>query len=267
MDRDSRLACLTLDLEPDYGRTGTCAAFAHSERLCSIIEQNRAKLTVFVVGKLLDEPHQAISDLAGINSEFALHSYSHDLSRIPDSTEEVKKAKAAYQKRFHRAPAGYRAPQGRIARDHFQVLSQEGFTFDSSVIPSWRPGVYCHLASPTLPYYVGNVLEVPFSVLPHFRLPLVMSYLKVLGGAYKVAVAVLGLPRIVIFAFHLHDLFPTPSCCQLPWPYRAAHGRNEAQALGIFEAFVALLAAKGYTFVTMSELAEQFPRKVVPGGA
>ncbi len=255
-----KIACLTLDLEQDYGRTTTYDCFAHVEKLCEVLLKHEAKLTSFVAGKILDEKHDIIDKLSKIDTEFALHSYTHNILETQDTEMEIKRAKAAYRNYFGRNPIGYRAPQGRISEIHFKALRAEGFVFDSSMIPTLRPGVYNNLTSPTQPYYVEGVLEIPFSVIPLIRLPLIMSYMKLLGRAYNLLLRIFGLPSIVVFDFHLHDLFKAESLNELPVKYRIVHNRNASEALGIFNSFVALLRSKGYDFLTMGQLADKLSK-------
>jgi hypothetical protein len=252
-----RIACLTLDLEQDYGRIDAYACFAHVDKLCEILLKREAKLTAFVVGRILDERHEVINKLTQFGTDFALHSYSHNLVGDQDTEEEVKRSKKSYENYFGQAPLGYRAPQGRISKAHFKVLREQGFVFDASVIPSWRPGIYSNLTSPLHPYCVESVLEIPFSVIPRIRLPLIMSYIKLLGRAYTFLMSIFGLPHIVVFDFHLHDLFKTESFEKLPMKYRIIHNRNASEALGLFDTFVALLGSQGFNFLTMSELADK----------
>ena len=253
-----RIACITLDLEQDYGRTDAYICSTRVAELCQVLLRHEVKLTAFVVGKILDERHQVIETLAQIGTEFALHSYSHNLAKTPDTGIEIKRAKVAYEDYFGQAPQGYRSPQCRTAKTHFQILEEKGFLFDSSIIPAWRPGVYSNLTAPLHPYHIGNILEIPFSVIPQIRLPLVMSYMKLLGVGYDVLIKAFGLPHIVVFGFHMHDLFKTESLDKLPMKYRVIHNRNASQALVIFDSFLSLLRGKGYIFTTMGQLAERF---------
>lgn len=257
MKDTGRIACLTLDLEQDYGRIDAYACFAHVDKLCEVLIKREAKLTAFIVGRILDERHEVINKLTQFGADFALHSYSHNLVADQDTEEEIKKSKKAYENYFGQAPSGYRAPQGRISKAHFKVLKEEGFVFDASVVPSWRPGIYNNLTTPPHPYCVENVLEIPFSVIPRIRLPLIMSYIKLLGRAYTSLITIFGLPDIVVFDFHLHDLFKTESFEKLPMKYRIIHSRNASEALEIFDTFVAFLRSQGFSFLTMSELADK----------
>jgi hypothetical protein len=49
---------------------------------------------------------------------------------------------------------------------------QAGYSYDSSVNPTWVPGRYNNLSLPRSTYYDENMLRVPASVSPRLRIPL-----------------------------------------------------------------------------------------------
>ena len=81
--------------------------------------------------------------------------------------------------------------------------------------------------------------------------------MKLLGRWYGLLLRLMGTPDIVVFGFHLHDLFQTDSIGDLPRPYRMFHGRNAGNALERLERFLGLLREAGYAFCNMRELAER----------
>ena len=123
-------------------------------------------------------------------------------------------------------------------------------------MPSWRPGVYSNMSAPSLPYYTNGLIEIPFSVIPAIHLPLTMSYIKVFGKMYRFLLTAFGFPRVLIFNFHLHDIFSTASLNQLPFAYQIFHRRNAKNALEMLKRFFILLKHKGYEFLHMKRLVE-----------
>jgi hypothetical protein len=60
----------------------------------------------------------------------------------------------------------------------------DGYEFDASVFPSWRPGQFNNLGSHPAPTYRhdSRVLEVLFTVYPSvFPIPTALSYCQLLG--------------------------------------------------------------------------------------
>jgi hypothetical protein len=88
---------------------------------------------------------------------------------------------------------GFRAPSFDFADDHFELLSETGYEYDSSVvacrsIPGWYGGQY-ELQQPA-PASTVNALapesigEVPLAVMPGLRLPLTGTWIRFFGVRY-----------------------------------------------------------------------------------
>ena len=264
----TRLVCFSLDLEPDFGgRTGTAEVFGdrvHFDRWAEVVRRYDLKLTVFVVGNLLDRPPEEtdhiVERLADLGAEFELHAYTHDLSSRADQAEEIRRGKAAFRRRFGRDPLGYRAPQGRISARELMILAAEGFAYDSSIFPSLRPGVFNNLRFPAGPSYLAGpaIVEFPVAVVPRVRLPVALSYIKLLGpSAYRLLSRVFGLPPVLVFVLHLHDLFPVASLELLPARHRLKWLRNRERGIEVFEGFVRHIVEMGYQSLYMSDLLER----------
>jgi peptidoglycan/xylan/chitin deacetylase (PgdA/CDA1 family) len=258
-----RIACWTLDLEPDFLSDNTHEVFWDDERFGrfeAFMLQNHLPLTVFVVARMLEEGLPVKTRFERIATEFELHSYSHDLSS-PDSLHEITKGKRIYTLHFGQPPRGYRAPTGAISHDGLQILHREGFHYDASVFPAWRPELgYNFRRLPNEPFCFEEfpgLIELPFATVPKIRAVLSLSYLKLLGlQFYKAAFRVLGLPQVIVFDSHLYDYFPTTTVNSLPrtdWR-RLALTRNQANTMNLVQQLFDYLADNGYTFATMGEL-------------
>jgi hypothetical protein len=51
-------------------------------------------------------------------------------------------------------------------------IQAAGYAYNSSMNPTYLPGRYNNLGQPRLPYYAGNLLNIPVSVTPGVRFPL-----------------------------------------------------------------------------------------------
>lgn len=65
---------------------------------------------------------------------------------------------------------GFRKPRFE-AVDRKEILAA-GYTYNSSENPIWLPGRYMHLFKPRLPYFSGELLNLPISTSPLIRYPL-----------------------------------------------------------------------------------------------
>ena len=84
----NRIACLTLDIEPDYGQDHIRGwhlvdkiLLDDSEGLNSLFNPLDIKLTTFVVGEIIKEEPTIVDSLNIANAEIELHSFNHLMNR------------------------------------------------------------------------------------------------------------------------------------------------------------------------------------------
>jgi hypothetical protein len=192
-----------------------------------------------------------------MGAEFGPHSLTHDLS-AQGSEREVRGSIQAFADFFGSQPEGYRSAQGRVSRVMLEMLEEEGIVYDSSVMPSLRPGVYSNLDKPTGPFrWQGlSLVELPMGTLPRVRVPTALSYIKILGRRVFHAVQKLvGLPRPLVFLLHPLDLTYHPEAYSgLSPSLKLAYWRNRGQSWEILEWYLAWLQDAGYRFGYLSEL-------------
>jgi peptidoglycan/xylan/chitin deacetylase (PgdA/CDA1 family) len=254
-----RYACFTLDYELDYG--GRVSAFdtLHDrqghKKLRALLDRCGAPLSAFVQTSVLNDYSDALSVLHTLASEVHSHSHTHATQNF-DSQFELSHSLNVLSKIFKQDAYGYRAPYGKLYEGDEDLLKQLGYSFDSSIFPSIRPGKFNHLGAPIEPYFWENGLrEFPFAVLPKVRLILGISYMKLFGPSlYRWLIKAVGLPEVLIFYGHMHDYFPTSAPLEFSPPLRYAFGRHGGQTFQITRDFLELLQTKGYEFVTMNQL-------------
>ncbi len=268
-----KLACVTLDMEPDYGDPEKRIRLLENpellERYASIINKYSAKVTMFTVTNLIETFGNYFNDLSSrIPLEFSVHSHTHDPHNAC-SLEEVRASRDAYKKFTGSQPLGYRAPIGRIDKDGLGHLLDHGFEYDASVYPSIRPGEfgYFNLHMPNTPFRVTradgkSLVEFPFTAIEKIRVVFALSYAKLFGwGAYALMLKVFGLPNATLLLSHPHDFYfasiPNSTTSGLE---RAALSRNSKHAFDYFENMLQALAAMGYEFVFVSDLYRQVKR-------
>jgi peptidoglycan/xylan/chitin deacetylase (PgdA/CDA1 family) len=187
----SKLACITLDTEPDHNDPEKRVRLFEDpelfEKYVAIINRHKLKVTMFTVASLFDRYSEHFKKLESrIPLEYAVHSYSHDPYN-GCSLDEVVRSVEAFGKFSGRSPQGYRAPIGQIDKDGLGHLLNHGFEYDSSVYTSIRPGEfgYFKLHMPNVPFRVtrgeSSLVEYPFTSLSVVRIPLALSYVKLVG--------------------------------------------------------------------------------------
>jgi peptidoglycan/xylan/chitin deacetylase (PgdA/CDA1 family) len=258
---EEKIACLTLDLENDwyFDKPGyDHLTLKYIDNFINIVKSLDVPLTVFVVGKTLERFPATINKLdRELESEFHLHSYQHDTSKSYNFRSEIQNGKDAFASHFGLEPVGYRAPQGNIEPSELLILEQEGFRFDSSVFPSYRPGIYNNLNKPIVPFYpdeTNELIEIPIAVSPTTRIPLSHSYLKLFGSPFIKYLKSTSLPNPLVFNIHLQDLYRTASHDQLSQPKNFIFKRNLDRSIEIFTDFIIHLKKKGYSFVPITDI-------------
>lgn len=264
------LACITLDMEPDYGdpqkQIRLLENLDYFERYVSIINKYSAKVTMFTVTNLFETREALFHKLTTrIPLEYSVHSHTHDPYNAC-SLDEIRNSKQAYQKFTNKNPIGYRAPIGRITKDGLGYLLDHDFNYDASVYPSIRPGEfgYSNLNMPNTPFEVTrkdgkSLIEFPFTAVEKIRIIFALSYVKLLGwGLYSLLLRFFGLPNFTLLLSHPHDFYfaeiPNSTVKGIE---NIALSRNSNKSFEYFEKMIKYLHQQGYEFVFVSELLKE----------
>jgi polysaccharide deacetylase family protein (PEP-CTERM system associated) len=145
------------------------------DRIISMFDDLQVQGTFFILGGTAERYPSIMDAIKDAGHEIASHGYYHDLNTIDTDIfrEDIQK----FKKNVYAHPKGFRFPNYIFQQDVLDVLSEEGFLYDSSVVPSHNiPGWYGDPQAPREPHYhqVGNnhgIMEFPISVLPYLRLP------------------------------------------------------------------------------------------------
>jgi len=251
---------MTLDFELDYGgRTPECNTLlekAGHRDLRDRLDRLEAPLSAFVQTSLLEDYSDAVEVLKTLAVEVHSHSHDPDPGHSPGDVGFAQSLRLL-SKHFPQDQYGYRAPFGKLYPGDVEKIRENGFAFDASLFPSFRPGKFNNLGAKTEPHRWDNgLLELPFAVMPFTRLIIGVSYMKLFGPSlYRWQAKLTGLPRVLVFYAHPHDWFPTNATEGFSPLLRAAFNRNKNKGLEITERWLQFLKDQGYTFVTMNELA------------
>lgn len=255
---NDKIACVTLDLETDHGpKTRNYFAHEHVCEVARILSRLNIPLTVFVTGEIIESNLPIIDDLMKIDAEFELHCYDH---RRQDTINDIKKSIKIFEKRFNKRPLGYRGFLYVISDDVIRFLIDEGFRYDSSCVPSFRPFVYNNIREQRKPYFIGDTrfLEIPVSTFPFIRYPVTMSYLQLIGKInFMLLDKLFKMPEPLIFEFHMHDIFLTQSVNELPALWQRLYFHNHKSgggALNMFSFILERIISKQYRFVNLKSL-------------
>jgi polysaccharide deacetylase family protein (PEP-CTERM system associated) len=207
------------------------------DRLRGLLDKHGTKATFFVLGAVAERHPTLISELAADGHEIACHGYGHEFIYKQSPAEfrdDLRKAKDAIVASGGPVPRGYRAPYFSIRTDSLwalEILSEEGFTYDSSIFPvtNYRYGIS---DAPTTPHVVstsaGPIREIPLTPLRLAGRNVPFSggaYLRILPWwtqrlAWKAAA---GKGRPLISYVHPWELDPDHPRVSLPRRVSATH--------------------------------------------
>jgi peptidoglycan/xylan/chitin deacetylase (PgdA/CDA1 family) len=258
-----------LDLERDYGTLLEKSRFEglkYVPQLVDLLKKRRVPTTIFVQGQIFETNPLDIEILSSLDVEFGLHSYSHPPTKEINTIYEVKKSRETFIKFFGTEPYGYRFPNGVFGKNAYDTLAENGLMYDSSVFPSMRPGEFNNLALPVSPYILNDsgIIEFPFTVFSNIvRIPIALSYIKLLGKPYYYLLKKSQLPPLIIFDFHMHDLFYLASYSDiqvecLPYIYRKIYNKiymcPQINGFDILNNLISIFEKKGYRFAKLIDI-------------
>jgi peptidoglycan/xylan/chitin deacetylase (PgdA/CDA1 family) len=218
--------------------------------------------TFFTVSGVAESYPDEIAPLADDGHEIASHTHTHrHLSEISaaDRQEELVESKRLLEEICDTEVRGFRAPSFDIADDHFEMLADAGYGYDSSLvpcrsIPGWYGGEHdaerpCR-ASAVDANAPADLAEVPVSVMPGLRLPLTGTWIRFFGVHYTLLgmrwLARRGIaPVLYVHPWELADL---PAVDDVP---RRVYVRTGAYMRRAIERIL----AADFEFVTVGELA------------
>lgn len=152
------------------------------DRLLDLLARHEAKGTFFVLGWVAERHGQLVRRIAEAGHEIASHGWTHrrvTALEPEEFREEIRSSKALLEDITGNRVLGYRAPSFSItpnSRFAFDVLIEEGYRYDSSIFPIWRPG-YGWRGAPPVPHLrsclSGVLTEFPVATTSWgpFRIP------------------------------------------------------------------------------------------------
>jgi peptidoglycan/xylan/chitin deacetylase (PgdA/CDA1 family) len=135
------------------------------QQVLSLLEKHQVTCTFFTTARYaLEQPE--LMKLIAETHEIASHGYAHSSFKNSD----LKKSKETLEALLDHPIRGYR--MARLAPVDDREIEKAGYTYNSSMNPTWIPGRYNHLRKPRVPFMTGKVLNIPTSVTPLLRIPL-----------------------------------------------------------------------------------------------
>ena len=222
---------------------------ASTDRLLDLLARHEASATCFVLGWLAERKPALVRRIAAAGHEIAAHGWWHRkvTQLVPEELRrEVRDTKRLLEDLSGSEVKGFRAPSFSIVPGTewaFDVLLEEGYSYDSSLFPIRRPD-YGYPSAPTRPHEIvrpsGTLLEIPLATVDLFgvRVPAAGGgYLRQLPYALTRAAARQASRRNHPGMFYIHPWEIDPGQPRLPvdWVTRMRHYRGLGHTLGRLE--------------------------------
>ena len=166
---------MTVDLENDL-RSSRCKSIEIIvPKLLDFFDDLDINATFFTVTSLLEKYESEIKEIAK-KHEIASHSHTHSWLNNQNAEFEIRESKQK-MKEFGIKCQGFRAPGFITTKNHFTLLKNYGYSYDSS-LATYYPGRYNNLSLPNKPFLKKGIITFP---IPNFVYPTISSglpYLK-----------------------------------------------------------------------------------------
>ncbi len=192
-------------------------------RVLNFLKDLNQTITFFIVGQdaALEKNHTALASIAQAGHEIGNHSFHHEpwlhLYTEPQIEDEIARAEEHIARATGQHPIGFRGPGFSCSETLLGVLKRRGYKYDCSTFPTYlgplarayyfatakltpeerekRKALFGKFSEgwrPLKPYQwqlqAGELLEIPVTTLPLFKVPIHISYILYASG-YSPALA------------------------------------------------------------------------------
>lgn len=151
----------------DIAMTDQVAASVQgTHRILDILKEEDVKATFFCTANFAQQATDVIQRIQAEGHEVASHGFYHWTFQ----EEDLLASRLALENITKCPVVGYR--QARMMPVSEDAIREAGYTYNSSLNPTFIPGRYMHLTAPRTYFKKADVWQVPASVSPLIRFPL-----------------------------------------------------------------------------------------------
>lgn len=221
------------------------------ERILDILKKYNAKATFFSTVIFAENSKQLIERLLMEGHELASHTWFH--SEFEE--KHLKESRLRLEELFSTKVTGLRMP--RMMPVDEKEVEKAGYSYNSSINPTFLPGRYNNLKVSRTYFKEGNVTQIPASVSPNFRIPLFwLSFHNFPLSFYKKLTSdTLKKDNYLNIYFHPWEFAEIKDeAFKLPGFTVKNSGKDMVKR---FDEFVSWLKSKNYSFGTFQEFQKQ----------
>ncbi len=251
----NKLCFVSIDVEADCKARDDFKGVENLDSILDIFRKYSVSATLFTTGYVLEKYPERVKSWSK-DFEIACHTFTHRYWNTISQEQrrvELEKFNNLYLQIFNKKPAGFRAPSHIIDEDGLKLLEQNGFLYDSSIVPHYPPfkkyrGYQGR--APLLPYYPSgkhcrrkgkmSLLEIPASGLL-FGIPLAGAWFSRLPLSLYNLLFNLCPPSFITLSMH-------------PWDV------SKPDFLEKLEQILELLKNKNYQFVNGKQIHASFSK-------
>jgi peptidoglycan/xylan/chitin deacetylase (PgdA/CDA1 family) len=207
MGKDNKKIFLTFDVEEfdlpqEHGMSLTVAEqMAVGKQgldvISEILKDKTTNCTLFTTANFALKYPSQIAKLS-IDHEIASHTFFHSSFKREDLLNSRQVLEDIISKRVY----GLRMP--RMQKIEGGWIRKAGYSYDSSVNPTWIPGRYNNFRLPRTCYEENGITRVPSSVSANFRIPLYWLAFKNLPYAYFKRLALQAFEKDGYLSLYFH---------------------------------------------------------------
>lgn len=170
------MVLLTFDIEEfdmplEYGKTipfeeQISLSVVGCDIILDLLKTHHFKATFFSTTTFAINAPRVIDRIKNEGHELASHANFHSSFELADLLTSRQKLEEIFGSTIY----GFRMP--RMMPVDLIAIEKAGYTYNSSINPTWLPGRYNNLHVSRTHFKVGNVLQLPASVSPLLRIPL-----------------------------------------------------------------------------------------------
>ncbi|GAA3977058.1 polysaccharide deacetylase family protein [Mucilaginibacter dorajii] len=134
--------------------------------ILAMLKSANIKATFFCTANYAINQPDVIARIVSEGHEIASHGYYHSEFK----PEHLKQSKLALEQLSGTEVTGFR--MARMMPVDEAEIQKAGYTYNSSINPTWIPGRYNNFGKPRTWFYDHDVLQIPASVSPVIRFPL-----------------------------------------------------------------------------------------------